>query len=87
MSGGVETELERPSSNPETRLAAARYLVRTGNEDLLVILGLAHDPQAKRKPGKGLEARPCPACGRQMPVKGVCRRERKCRENADGGAR
>jgi hypothetical protein len=35
--------------SPETRAAAARYLVRTGREDLLVVLGLAVDPVAAEK--------------------------------------
>lgn len=71
---------------PETQAAAARYLTRTGNADLLLILGLAEDPEAQpmRLP-RGLvrqQAGKCPLCGNYLPSHGVCRRSNRCREAA-----
>lgn len=48
MSGDLQTQLDRPySQQPETRAAATRYLTRTGNADLLAMLGLVDAPPAE----------------------------------------
>lgn len=49
MTDSLVTQLARPSEDPETRAAAARYLTRTGNADLLEALGLVVDPVAAER--------------------------------------
>lgn len=85
MSGDVSTHLDGSYLTPETRAAAGRYLIRSGNADVLVILGLAHDPEAIKRPGIA-PGGDCPLCGNRLPSHGVCRRSGRCREAA-GGAR
>lgn len=92
------TMVDRPyAQQPATRAAAARYLIRTDNEDLLLILGLTDDPVAdERNRARALAEmhggvlRPevlCPTCGRAAPKSGAaCRRSRQCRTDAVGGA-
>lgn len=57
----MQTELERPSANPATRDAATRYLERTGNGDLLAMLGLVDEPSTVA--GRQV----CPNCGKPLP--------------------
>lgn len=78
-----------PALSPEIRAAAARYLVRSGNADLLVVLGLAHDPAKVRRPPKGAAGGSgvfCKACNRVTKPDGKCRR-RDCAAGPRGGAR
>lgn len=59
MSGGgsVTTQLARPSDDPGTRAKAIVYLWRTGNLDLLAVLGLAESPaDAKRRQDRAMAA-------------------------------
>lgn len=73
MSGSqMETKLERPRAMPDTAAAAARYLTRTGNADLLEILGLAGEQPKPR--GN------CPVCGNGLASHGGCNRRKACRE-------
>jgi hypothetical protein len=44
---------------PETQAAATRYLIRSGNADILPILGLAYEQPRGRVP--------CPSCGMPLP--------------------
>ena len=59
MSGNVATEITRSFLPDDTRAAATRYLERTGNADLLPILGLTEPPPQTRVP--------CPSCGKPLP--------------------
>lgn len=88
MSGSaLETQIDRGYLPPEIRAAAASYLTRTGNADLLPILGLVVEPKAieggQAKP-LASAARPgfCPICQNKLPGHGVCRRSKACREAA-----
>jgi hypothetical protein len=79
---------------PETRTAAARYLERTGNADILPILGLAGEPEPASRPAKGMAlagrvAGTCPVCGNRLASHGGCNRRKACREatHGTGGAR
>ena len=50
MSDSLTTRLDVPyAQQPETRAAAVRYLERTGNADVAVILGLVEDPVAAER--------------------------------------
>lgn len=95
MSGDMATEIDRGYLPPEIRAAATAYLTRSGNADLLPILGLTPDPvaaemsAAKAKGmlrGHGLpSARArgvCPICQNKLPGHGVCRKRQACREAA-----
>jgi hypothetical protein len=81
MSDFETQQLDRSYLDQETRDAATRYLVRSGNGDVLVALGLA----VEREPDAEVEL--CSACGRPVPKSGVCRVGRQCRIDAEGGAR
>ncbi|GEM_PF-5684462 len=61
-----------------TRAAAVRVLTRTGNADLLVVLGLDAGARPVLGPGD------CDTCGNRLPGHGVCRRTRQCRDGAGG---
>lgn len=89
MSDSITTQLARPSEDPGTRAKAIVYLWRTGNLDLLAILGLADDPAAAAKrremamaaihSGGNRNRRRlavCPTCRRNMwqVWNGVCKR-------------
>lgn len=63
LTGGVATarrqataEEQEIARRAEQEAKAARYLVRTGNEDLLPILGIGEDPEARVVPR-------CAVCG------------------------
>lgn len=71
MSDSLTTKVDRSYLDDATRADAARYLVRKGYGDLLVILGLAVETQARDD---------CPVCGKPVPLSGVCRRGVRCRE-------
>ena len=78
------------------RADAVTYLERTGNSDLLPILGLVADPVAERarrakalvdmgsKPWSQRAAGPgdCERCGNALPKSGVCRKTMRCRAAA-----
>lgn len=74
------TRLSRPHAQQDATLAAAtRYLERTGNADLLPILGLADEPETDRPA--------CPACGNPL-SRGKHGGYRPCqRRTCQGGAR
>lgn len=61
--------------------AARRYLERTGNADLLPILGLAPDVPDGAVLVDGYAIHP--TCGRPMPKSGRCRQGRQCRADDD----
>jgi len=75
VSGDVTTQLARPTDDPATRAAAVRYLTRTGNADVLEVLGLVEAAPARR-------VAKCVVCGNKLPSHGVCRRARGCRDAA-----
>lgn len=78
MGESITTRLDEPyNQQPETRAAAVRVLTRTGNADLLEILGLAEPTPPAPKPD-GFCAQ-----GHQLPSHGVCRRSRQCRADAN----
>jgi hypothetical protein len=65
------TRLDRGlSADDQTRAEVIAYLDRTGNADLIEILGLAVDA------GPAV----CPACKKRPPRSGVCRRLAACRQ-------
>lgn len=72
----VQTDVDRTYLDPETRATASRYLQRTGNADIAVVLGLAEEVVENPLP------KFCPACGKPVPSTGVCRRSRLCRVEA-----
>lgn len=64
MADAVATHLDRPyGQQPETRAAAARYLERTGNADVLDMLGLVDDTAPLVIDGKHC----CPNCRKPLP--------------------
>ena len=73
MSDSLTTKVDRSYLDDATRNDASRYLLRTNNADLLVILGLAVETQDRDE---------CPVCGKPVPQSGVCRRGAQCREAA-----
>lgn len=87
MSDAIATHLDGSYLAPETRAAAGRYLIQSGNADLLVVLGLAVDVPDETS----VELHS--TCGRPMPKAGRCRQARQCRIDDDraraarGGAR
>lgn len=98
MSGEVSTQLDRPSMDPATRAAATHYLQRTGNADLLPVLGLDDTPARPVRLPKGVSA----DVRQEKPVNGHVVRDGKtfcaqcmrrtqadgrCRRQACGGAR
>jgi ribosomal protein S14 len=77
MTGEMGTQIDRGYLPPETVADATSYLTRTGNADLLPILGLGDDPKVvKRATGD------CPICGNKLPSHGVCRKRQTCRKAA-----
>lgn len=69
---GVATKLDRNrSADGAMRADARRYLERTGNADLVEILGLTRDDE-----GAGF----CPRCKKPLPKSGLCRRYNTCRK-------
>ena len=95
----IDTEIGLSRLPDETRLAAARYLTRTGNADVLEALGLVADPIAARQARAkamadmshgytGARARPdCPVCHKPAPPRRPCRRTKLCRAAVDGDDR
>ena len=72
------TDVDRSYLGPETKAAAARYLERTGNADLLPILGLTESPPVVDPGYVTVNGRTyCALCRCRVRVDGVCRRE-KC---------
>lgn len=75
MSDSLTTRLDVPyAQQPETRAAARRYLERSGNADVIAILGLDDaqpDPPAYESRGGKLY---CRVCERRVQSDGVCRR-------------
>lgn len=67
-----QTPVARPYGSTPTRDRAIAYLTRTGNADLLPVLGLAAEPVKPR--GN------CPACGYELASHGGCNRRKACRE-------
>jgi hypothetical protein len=67
--------LDRPyGQQPDTRDAAASYLRRTGNADLLEVLGLV-EPELKPKPYVVINGRTfCATCRQRAQPDGICRR-------------
>lgn len=90
------TQVDTSYLDPATRDAARRYLERSGNADITVILGLTPDPGRKRRPPKGTVA-PVRECGNGYEVRDgkhyctQCRRrtqaDGRCRRSDCGGAR
>lgn len=77
MGESITTRLDEPyARQPETLAAAARYLTRTGNADVLEILGLADPTPEPVDPGT------CGICNNPLPKLGICRRSQLCREKA-----
>lgn len=81
MSGSVQTEIGLSRLPDSARADATRYLTRSGNADLLPMLGLAPDipDGAVLVDGAILH----PTCGRPMPKSGRCRQGRQCRADDD----
>lgn len=73
--GADHLDVEPPySRQPATLAAAARYLVRSGNADLLPVLGLApEEPDAAEYEVRAGSLR-CRTCKRRTQGDGVCRR-------------
>jgi len=67
MSGNMSTQVDSAASavSAETRSAAARFLQRTGNADLLEMLGLTSNQHRSRFDENG--RRLCPACEKPLP--------------------
>lgn len=98
MSGDVQTRIGVSYLDPEVKAAARRYLIGSGNADMLIPLGLVDDPiAAERNQAKaaaqmhGKEPKPlptparpgyCPICQNKLPGHGACRRSGRCREAA-----
>jgi hypothetical protein len=89
MSNSIQTRMDRGYLPPETRADATSYLTRTGNEDLLPILGLDAAVGTLIIDGQPC----CPACRRPYRGDGrtSCRRS-TCRlgpaaRTVPGGAR
>lgn len=80
MSDSLTTKVDRSYLDDATRADASRYLIRTNNADLLVILGLAVDVPDGAVLADGVAV--CAACGNKLPSHGVCRRKAECREAA-----
>lgn len=60
----LQTQLDRPyAQQPATRAAAVRFLERTGNGDLIAMLGLVDEPKPTVVGGRQL----CPRCGKPLP--------------------
>jgi hypothetical protein len=78
MTGQMQTQIDRGYLTPETRAAATAYLTRTGNADLLPILGLVDGPEP--------EPQSCPVCGKQVHSHGGCNRTKECRAATHGSA-
>ena len=81
MSDSITTQLDTTGPiSDAARQAAADYLTRSGNADLLEILGLA---DAAHRPTQD-EPRPsqCHICGHKMPTRGHCRRTGDCSREA-----
>ena len=78
MSGDhLTTKTGLPATTAAIRADAAAYLTRTGNADLIEVLGLA-DPA----PAVPVERGTCPICGNRLPSHGVCRKRLTCRAAA-----
>lgn len=71
--GADHLDVEPPySRQPATLAAAARYLVRSGNADLLDVLGLA-EQEAKPQRFVVRNGRSyCPACDKRVGTSGHC---------------
>lgn len=98
MTDFTVTELARPTDDPNARADAIRYLTRTGNTDLIEILGLDNAPARGMNLPKGIKhlgkhERPTP--GHTMrngkAYCTICKRQTRadgiCRRSACGGAR
>lgn len=70
--GEITTILARTSEDPDTQARATAYLERSGNADLLPMLGL-DGWQTPTVDGRGV----CPACGHPLPAdsRKACRRD------------
>jgi hypothetical protein len=76
MGESITTRLDAPyGQQPKTRAAAIRVLTRTGNADLIEILGLTEPEPPAPAPPKGTH---CPK-GHRLPSHGICRRSEDCR--------
>jgi hypothetical protein len=98
VTDNLSTQLDRTHLPEETRADAISYLTRSGNADVLEALGLVADPiaaeRSRAKALAGLNAkapasrpaadRPgyCVHCNNKLPGHGVCRRGKRCREDA-----
>lgn len=79
MSGDLRTQIDRPyAQQPETREAARRVLERTGNADLIEILGLAEKPGPLVIDGRQV----CPRCEHPLPDPLVNGGFKACRRRA-----
>lgn len=78
MSSSIQTNIDRGYLTPDTRASATSYLTRTGNADLLPILGLAVEQPKPRGD--------CPVCGFKLASHGGCNRRKACREATHGGS-
>lgn len=79
MGGYQHTDPGRaPVTADDVRADATRYLTRTGNTDLLDVLGLVDAPAAPPA------TQACPVCGKPPPWSGVCRRTKACRAGEEG---
>lgn len=61
MSDSITTKVDRSYLDDETRDDASRYLVRSGNADLLAVLGLAVEVTRAPKPAPKPVVDPVPA--------------------------
>lgn len=102
MSSSMQTKLDRGTVDDTTRADAAAFLIRTGNADVLEILGLPEpvlevdpdqppadpkpDPPAVRAPLRLPHGAKCPNCANPVPRTGVCRRGKRCKEAAGPAA-
>jgi hypothetical protein len=71
--GADSLDVDKPyARNPETLAAAARYLVSSGNADLLEVLGLVDEPVKPPtfvvRNGRSY----CPDCNKRVSASGYC---------------
>lgn len=79
IGGEIETRIVRVTPLLPMQEAAISYLTRTGNADLLPILGLAEDEERAAPLPRGYH---CAVCENPLPSHGVCRKSARCREVA-----
>ncbi|GIE75776.1 hypothetical protein Aph02nite_17260 [Actinoplanes philippinensis] len=87
MGESITTRLDEPyNQQPETRAAAVRVLTRTGNADLIEILGLDDTPPPPDPVRTGINmgggSLRCSKCRQRTRADGICRRKTRCGESS-----